>query len=104
MKKLVKAIALITIATNLSSLSKAQDNVSSIIKSDDDVLTSEQSVPVDYFDKDKFNARTVVCPFKGQIDYDPGDISCGALAVPENREKARPRTCLLYTSPSPRDS
>ena len=96
MKKLVKAIALITIATNLSSLSKAQDNVSSIIKSDDDVLTSEQSVPVDYFDKDKFNARTVVCPFKGQIDYDPGDISCGALAVPENREKARPRTIEIH--------
>jgi hypothetical protein len=30
-------------------------------------------------------AVTVVCPFKGQIDYEPGDIECGLLQVPENR-------------------
>ena len=51
---------------------------------------------VDYFDKDKFSVRTVVCPFKGVVDYEPGDITCGALAVPENREKARPRTIEIH--------
>jgi len=28
----------------------------------------------------------VVCPFKGDIDFDPGDIECGLIEVPENRE------------------
>ena len=28
----------------------------------------------------------MVCPFKGDIDFDPGDIECGLLEVPENRE------------------
>ena len=54
------------------------------------------AVPVDYFDKDSFSIRTIACPFKGAVDYKPGEISCGLLEVPENREKARPRKIELH--------
>ena len=51
---------------------------------------------IDYFDKDTFATRTIICPFKGAVDYDAGDISCGLLSVPENREKANPRFIELH--------
>jgi pimeloyl-ACP methyl ester carboxylesterase len=38
----------------------------------------------------------VVCPFKGQIDYEPGDIECYLLQVPENREKPDSRFIELH--------
>ncbi|GGB83854.1 hypothetical protein GCM10007417_24790 [Glycocaulis alkaliphilus] len=39
----------------------------------------------------------VICPFRGSIDYEPGDISCGLLAVRENREAETSRVIqLLY--------
>lgn len=39
----------------------------------------------------------VICPFKGSIDYEPGEISCGLLAVRENREAEESRLIqLLY--------
>ncbi len=39
----------------------------------------------------------VICPFKGDIDYEPGQISCGLLAVRENREAEDSRLIqLLY--------
>ena len=28
------------------------------------------------FARDTFRLDTVVCPFKGQIDYEPGEIEC----------------------------
>ena len=59
-----------------------------------DILIEEP--PVDYFDKDSFKTRTIVCPFKNEVDYEPGDVSCGLLEVPENREKARPRKINLH--------
>ena len=46
---------------------------------------------IDYFARDKFTLRTVVCPFKGEVEYKPGEITCSRLEVPENREKARSR-------------
>lgn len=39
--------------------------------------------------------RTLVCPFKGRIDYEPGALSCGTLSVPENREADDSRTIRL---------
>lgn len=55
--------------------------------------TADETVAedVDYFARDSFSVRTVVCPFKGAVEYKPGEISCGRLEVPENREKARSR-------------
>lgn len=37
-----------------------------------------------------------VCPFKGDFDYEPGEISCGFIAVPENREDPDSRTIRLH--------
>ncbi len=40
---------------------------------------------------------SVVCPFRGEIDYEPGDIECGFVTVPENREREDTRAIqLLY--------
>jgi len=39
---------------------------------------------------------TVVCPFRGEIEYEPGDIECGLIQVPENREVAGSRTIELH--------
>ena len=36
--------------------------------------------------RDSYRIDTLVCPFKGRVDYEPGDIECGLLQVPENRE------------------
>lgn len=50
----------------------------------------------DYFARDRFALETIVCPFKGEIKYKPGEISCALLTVPENREKARSRFIKLH--------
>ncbi|MEM7053348.1 MAG: alpha/beta fold hydrolase [Pseudomonadota bacterium] len=41
------------------------------------------------------SADTLVCPFRGRIDYEPGEIECGVIRVPENREVANSRTIEL---------
>jgi len=38
---------------------------------------------------------TLVCPFQGRIDYEPGEIECGLIKVPENREVEGSRTIEL---------
>lgn len=38
----------------------------------------------------------VVCPFRGRIDYQPGEIECGLIQVPENREVAGSRSIELH--------
>ncbi|PWE18243.1 hypothetical protein DDZ18_01140 [Marinicauda salina] len=37
-----------------------------------------------------------VCPFKSEIDYEPGDIACGFISVPENREDPDSRMIRLH--------
>ncbi|WP_376694629.1 alpha/beta hydrolase [Wenzhouxiangella sp. EGI_FJ10305] len=39
---------------------------------------------------------TVVCPFRTRIDYEPGEVECGLIQVPENREIAGSRTIELH--------
>ncbi|NBB91987.1 MAG: alpha/beta fold hydrolase, partial [Gammaproteobacteria bacterium] len=39
---------------------------------------------------------TVVCPFRGRIEYEPGEIECGLVQVPENREVEGSRTIELH--------
>jgi pimeloyl-ACP methyl ester carboxylesterase len=51
---------------------------------------------VDHFARDTYRVDTIVCPFKGQIDYEPGDIECGLLEVPENREDPDSRFIELH--------
>ena len=50
----------------------------------------------DLFARDSYRIDTVVCPFKGEIDYEPGDIECGLLEVPENRENPDSRFIELH--------
>ena len=38
---------------------------------------------------------TLVCPFRGEIDYDRGEVECGLIRVPENREVSDSRTIEL---------
>jgi pimeloyl-ACP methyl ester carboxylesterase len=37
-----------------------------------------------------------VCPFKGDFDYEPGEIECGFIAVPENRDDPDSRIIRLH--------
>jgi len=53
-------------------------------------------VPPDFFSRDTYRIDPTVCPFKGQIEYDPGDIECGLLQVPENRENPASRYIELH--------
>jgi len=48
------------------------------------------------FARDTYRVHTIVCPFKGEIEYEPGEIECGLLQVPENREKPDSRFIELH--------
>jgi pimeloyl-ACP methyl ester carboxylesterase len=50
----------------------------------------------DPFARDTYRIDTVVCPFKRDIEYEPGDIECGLLQVPENRENPDSRFIELH--------
>jgi pimeloyl-ACP methyl ester carboxylesterase len=50
----------------------------------------------DFFARDSYRIDPVVCPFKGTIDYEPGDLECGLLQVPENREDPASRFIELH--------
>jgi len=39
---------------------------------------------------------SIVCPFKGEVSYEPGEIECGLLAVPENRSDPSSRKIELH--------
>ena len=42
------------------------------------------------------NLTPLVCPFRGTIEYEPGDVECGLITVPENRERADSRMIQLH--------
>ena len=48
------------------------------------------------FGRDSYRIDPVICPFKGQIGYKPGEIECGLLEVPENREDPDSRFIELH--------
>ena len=56
----------------------------------------EDSTETDYFTRDTYKLTPMVCPFKGDVDYEPEHVSCGLLEVPENREKSRGRKLNLH--------
>ena len=53
-------------------------------------------VETDFFARDTYRIESFVCPFKSRIDYEPGEIECGLLQVPENREKPDSRFIDLH--------
>ena len=52
--------------------------------------------PADPFDRDSYRLDPTVCPFRGDIDYRPGDFDCFLLEVPENREDPGSRFIELH--------
>ncbi|HSG96444.1 MAG TPA: alpha/beta fold hydrolase [Woeseiaceae bacterium] len=50
----------------------------------------------DLFARDTYRIESLICPFKGSIEYEPGEIECGLLQVPENREKPDSRYIDLH--------
>jgi pimeloyl-ACP methyl ester carboxylesterase len=58
--------------------------------------TSADQQAIDLFARDSYRIDTIVCPFKDDIDYEPGTIECGLLEVPENRENPGSRMIELH--------
>ncbi len=54
------------------------------------------AVLTDRFQRDSYRLDPVICPFRGDISYKPGEIDCFLLEVPENREKADSRMIELH--------
>jgi pimeloyl-ACP methyl ester carboxylesterase len=83
----------LNVAFLLSGFSQAQTTA---------VEPAEVSLPeivepaVDYFARDSFRIDKFVCPFRNDIDYEPGEIECGLLQVPENRENPNSRFIELH--------
>jgi pimeloyl-ACP methyl ester carboxylesterase len=50
----------------------------------------------DLYARDSYRIDALVCPFKGRIEYEPGEIECGLLQVPENREDPNSRFIELH--------
>jgi len=50
----------------------------------------------DIYARDTYRIESLVCPFKSRIEYDPGEIECGLLQVPENREDPDTRFIELH--------
>jgi pimeloyl-ACP methyl ester carboxylesterase len=42
------------------------------------------------------NLTPIVCPFRGSIEYEPGEVSCGLITAPENREVPDSRLIQLH--------
>jgi len=61
-----------------------------------DAPAATPSTVVDPFARDTYRVETVVCPFKGEIRYEPGEVECGLLQVPENRENPSSRFIELH--------
>ena len=77
----------------------AQDeavDASAAAQADDFAQPESESAEPDYFKRDTFKLTSVVCPFKGEVDYDAENLSCRLLEVPENREKSRGRKIELH--------
>ena len=82
----------------LSSLALAQqpaDEPNEAARMDPEMALTTPAPP-DPFARDTYRVTPVVCPFKGEIDYEPGDIECGLLEVPENREDPDARFIELH--------
>ena len=85
------ALAAIWSAALIAGSASAQSDAGAA--EDEDAVAEEAA---DFFARDQFKTETIVCPFKRTVRYKPGEISCGLLSVPENREKSRSRTIKLH--------
>ena len=90
--RLINAVAATALLFAAIGGASAQTEDAPAVEAD---AAANAAAAADYFARDKFEIETIVCPFKGAIKYKPGEISCGQLSVPENREKSRSRHIKL---------
>ncbi|MEO0971744.1 MAG: alpha/beta fold hydrolase, partial [Pseudomonadota bacterium] len=65
---------------------------------DQDAVTTEDTTPPAFFNDSVSEPINVVCPFKGDVEYERGEVTCGFIEVPENRSNPASRTIrLLFT-------
>jgi len=75
---------LLTLLLIIAALANAQSSV------------DEETEAANLYARDSYRIDVLVCPFKGRIDYEPGEIECGLLQVPENREDPNSRFIELH--------
>lgn len=98
----MKSILVMLSTLLISTLSQAQQPIAETMADAlvDPLLTDsaveEPLAPPDLFARDSYRVTPVVCPFKGEIEYEPGEIECGLLQVPENREDPASRFIELH--------
>ena len=68
--------------------------VASVARAEPATETTTQAAGL--FSRDTFRIDTIVCPFKGELEYEPQEIECGLLQVPENREDPESRYIELH--------
>lgn len=92
-------IATALLAALLFSLSVLAQEPATIT-TEPEAIAEEQAAmpepPADPFARDSYRIDPLVCPFKGEIEYEPGEIECGLLQVPENREDPQSRFIELH--------
>lgn len=101
MKKILTCASLFLLLSSTAIHAQNRDNLP---VTDTDVGTTLLAVetpmkpeaPVDLFTRDTFRLDTVICPFRDQIEYKPGDFDCFLLEVPENREDPNSRFIELH--------
>ena len=95
------AVSLMAAAQDAPEADAAPQNAPAVTY-DDPALTHEAPVTTHEagIETSDFSANPrltpLVCPFKGEIEYEPGEISCGVITVPENRERAGTRLIQLH--------
>ncbi|WDI32563.1 alpha/beta fold hydrolase [Hyphococcus flavus] len=77
--------------TNFASAQEVTDASATVTSA----TAPDTTEPINYFARDTLRIRTVACPFKGEVQYKDGEISCYQLEVPENREKPDSRMIEL---------
>ncbi len=89
-------LALSTAAYSQNPAAPVSEEASATVDTGADTISEgddgpSDSIPVDLFARDTYRIDTVICPFRDNLDYEPGEIECGLLQVPENREDPNSR-------------
>ena len=77
---------LLSILSMHSFAVQAEAKVTDVKQSGTTIVEEGNTGARDLFSRDSYRIDTALCPFKGELDYKPGEIECGLLQVPENRE------------------
>jgi pimeloyl-ACP methyl ester carboxylesterase len=92
MKNTIRALLVLLVGFTACTGSWGQDQPPA---GNDAEVVPEAPTQTDLFARDTYRIDTLICPFKGDIDYKPGEVECGLLQVPENREKPNSRMIEL---------